>query len=245
MALAAADFVFYGAANRPGDDSSPSGGGIDLLARPIFTQFTAPAVAAFVSDGADVRTVTVVGRNTSGISVSKVVTLTGAVEVVSIAVFERILSLTMSAADGSRTVTARQGAGGSTFTTIVPNETIRYALFQDSFSQSSVQFRHEKLFCKNIDGTLDLNQAVIQLTSDPTANYRVGVALSLNDTASIANRKTIPPSVVFVGDNTDAPVPGGVLPFGDAIGVWVEQRLAVLQVGFKASIDITVSGGSI
>ena len=245
MALTAADFVFYGAADRPGDDSSPSGGGIDLLARPIFTQFSAPDVVAFVSSGGDSRVVTVVGRNTSGLLTAELVTLTGVAEVLSLTTFERVLSLTADSVNSARTITAREGAGGSTFATIEPDEAVRYAFFQESFSENSIQLRHEKFFCKNIHGTLTLNEAVLQLTSDPLAKYRIGVAPSLDDTGSISDRKVFPPSVVFVDDNIDAPVPGGVLGPGDAIGVWVEQRLSTLGSGFKVGIDMTVSGGSI
>lgn len=245
MALVATDFVFYGAADRPRDDSSPSGGGIDLLARPIFTQFSGPDVVAFVSSGGDSRVVTVVGRNTSGLLTAENVTLNGVAEVATFITFERVLSLTADSQNPARTITAREGAGGATFATIEPDETIRYAFFQESFSENVIQLRHEKLFCKNIHGTLTLNEAVLQLTSDPLAKYRIGLTPSLDDTGSISDRKVFPPSVTFVDDNVDAPVPGGVLGPGVAVGVWIEQRLPTLGSGFKVAIDITVSGGSI
>jgi hypothetical protein len=245
MALVSTDFVFYGAANRPGDDSSLSGGGIDLLARPIFTQFSGPDVVALASSGGDTRTVTVVGRDTSGLLRSENVLLAGVAEVTTAVTFERVLSLTADAQNPARTITAYEGSLGPVFATIEPDETIRYALFQESYSENSIQLRHEKLFCKNIHGTLTLNEAIVRLTADPLSKYRIGTALSLNDTGSVSNRKAFPASVGFVDDNIDAPVPGGVLPPGDAIGIWVEQRLATLASGFKTDIDITISGGSI
>lgn len=245
MALVAADFVFHGAANRPGDDSSQSGGAIDLLARPIFTQFTAPDVVAFVSSGGDTRTITVVGRNTSGLLTTENIALNGTSEVTTVGTFERVLTLTANIINAARTITARQGASGPTFATIAPSETVRYAFFQESFSENTISLRHEKLFCKNTHGILTLNQAALQLTADPLAKYRIGAAPSVDDTGSIANRKVFPPSVTFVDDNIDAPVPGGVLGPGKAIGMWVEQRLSTLGPGFKVGIDITLSGGSI
>ena len=134
MSIVSSELVCYSAASVPEDDSSTSGGAIDTATRPSLTQWSANAVAAVVSDGADTRTVTVTGRLASGVVDSEVLTLTGTSEVVGAKTWERVLKVVLSTTSGSRTVTLKQGSGGSTRATIGINETKSHINFQQSAS---------------------------------------------------------------------------------------------------------------
>jgi len=100
-------------------------------ANPAITQFSANAVAAAISDGADVRTLTVNGLDGIGGAASDTLVLTGAVEVVGTQTFSQILKCSLSASDGARTVTVRQGAGGTTRATLGPDITTTWEIVAD------------------------------------------------------------------------------------------------------------------
>ncbi|MGH2628627.1 MAG: hypothetical protein ACRDHY_18475 [Anaerolineales bacterium] len=245
MPIAAADLIPYLSANHPDDDTSTAGGGIDTAGRPVFTQWTANAVAAVVSDGADTRTVTVEGRSAAGAIVSEVLTLTGATEVVGATTFERVLKITLSATDASRTVTVKQGSGGATRATIGPNETKRFAMFKRSASESAITIRFDKFFWKNTHASLTLNSAAGKLTADPDARIRMGLAASKGDTATITNRKTTPSGITFVDDNVSQTVPTGTLAAGETIGVWIEQNLPASDAAHKTTFTHELSGTTV
>lgn len=245
MPIAAADLIPYLSANHPDDDTSTAGGAISTLGRPVFTQLTANAVIAVVSDGADTRTVTVEGRSAAGAIVTEVITLTGATEAVGATTFERILKLTLSATDVARTVTVRQGAGGATRATIGPNEDKRLAFFKRSASESGIVIRFDKFFWKNTHATLTLNSAAGKLTADPDARIRMGLAAAKGDTATITNRKTTPAGITFVDDNVSQSVPTGILAAGETIGVWIEQNLPASDAAHRTTFTHELSGTTV
>jgi hypothetical protein len=244
MSILATELIAYGSASLPTDDTSTSGGAIDGTRRPVFTQLTANAVIAAVSDGADTRTLTVTGRNAAGAVVSDSGALTGATEKVLTVTFERVQKIEMGTTDAARTVTVKQGSGGTTIATIPPNEIGFYALFLNSSSAASTQTRYEKIFWKNTNGTLTLNSAQVTLTADPASKINIGLATAINDTGSVANRTTAPASVTFVGLSTAQNVPGGVLAAGDKIGVWIKQSLASNDAAQKNTFTTQLNGTS-
>jgi hypothetical protein len=245
MSIIAAELIAYGSASRPSDDSSTTGGAIATTDRPDITQLTANAVIAVISDGADTRTVTVQGRNAAGAVTQEVLNLNGAVEVVGAVTFERILTLTLSGADGSRTVLVKQGSGGATRATLLPNDLTRTTLFRQSASAAGTVIRYEKIFWKNTNGTLTLNAAQMRLTADPDSRIRIGCATAINDTGTVTNRITAPGGVTFVDDNVFQGVPGGVLTAGDRIGVWVEQNLPGSDIAHRTTLTTELSGTSV
>lgn len=247
MAVANSDLVLLGVASRPTDDTSTSGGAIDATYRPVFTQFSASAVAAVLSDGADTRVVRITGRLASGVEDTEDLTLNGASEVVGAKTFERILEarIQTGGVSGTRTVTVRQGSGGSAIGTIPINETGFYAMFRSSLSDANGVQRYEKTFYKNTNGSSALTSAVVKLTADPQSKIKIGVATSKGDTGSVANRKTAPGSVSFVDDGVAASVPTGSLGAGETIGVWVEQTLTTQGEGpWKNSFTTEISGAT-
>src|SRR5260370_1363698 len=161
MSILAAELIAYGAASKPQDDVSTSGGAIDALNRPVFTQLTVNAVIGVGSSAAGDTTqgVTILGRDATGTLVTTTLTLNGTTEVDGAQTSERLLSVSLGT-NAAGTVTVKQGVPGSTIATIIPAERGFYALFIQSFSTTSQQVRYEKIFWKNATiGTLTLTSA--------------------------------------------------------------------------------------
>jgi hypothetical protein len=245
MSIVSSDLQFFSVASVPTDDVSTSGGAIDTTSRAALTQLTANAAIAVVSDGADTRTVTVRGRLTTGAIDTEVLTLNGTTEVLGAKTWERVLSLTASATSGTRTITCKQGSGGSTVATIVPNETKRHIQFQGASSGASPSTRYEKQFAKNGNGTLSLLGAQITLTADPASKIKIGCEAAVGGTTSVANRLTAPASVTFVDDNVAIGVPGTDLAAGAACPVWVQQSLAANDGAQKSTFTLQLAGTTV
>lgn len=96
----------------------------DDLAQGNMTAFGANAVLALQSTGADTRIATIYGLDGSSVPQTEDVTLTGATEVLSLTTWSKVWAVWLSAQSGSLTVTARQGAGGTTRGTIGVNAKI-------------------------------------------------------------------------------------------------------------------------
>src|ERR1051326_2547962 len=227
MSVSSSDLVCYAALNRPQDDVSTAGGGIDADHRVAFTQLAAPhTLEALSSAGGDTTQVlTVVGRDSTKSRVTATVTLTGtsAAALSPLTTFERILTVSLSA-DTTGTVTLRVSSAGATVGTIPPGERGFDCSFINSVNSGTGTVRYSKQFWKNNSGTDALLSSQVVLTDDPQSSILIGVAAALNDTASIANRNTAPSGIAFVGTNTAQSVPGGMVPPGSAIGVWVDRK---------------------
>lgn len=245
MSILAAELLLFSSANIPTGDASTAGGAISTTTRPTLDQFSANAVAAVVSDGADTRTVTVTGRLTTGAVDTEVLTLNGTTEVVGAKTWERVLSIVASATSGTRIVTFRQGSGGTTRATIALNETTRHIAYQQSSSTTSIRTVYEKHFWKNTNSTLTLNSAQVTLTADPSAKVKIGLPSAKGDSATIANRLTTPGSVTFVDDGVAQSVPTGALAAGENIGVWVELTLQANDAALKSSFTTQLAGTTV
>lgn len=242
MPIVAGDLKYFAAASRPEDDASLTGGAIAAAVR-FLTQFSANAVAAILSDGADTRQVTVYGRLATGVYDNEVLTLNGAVEVVGAKTWERIVKVVAASSSGARTVTFRQGSGGPTRGTIAISETELTIMFKLSASSpSATKTLYEKLFAKNTHGSITLTGAAIMLTADPSAVITVGCATAVDDSGTVANRTAAPASVVFVDDSVSQSVPGGSLAAGSAIGVWAKLSLASGNAPIKDTLTTQLSG---
>lgn len=86
------------------------------------TAFGANAQVALVSDGTDTRQVTVTGLNGSSVPTAETVTLTSAAEVLTAATFSKVWSVRAASTSATRTITVKQGSGGTTRGTIAPNK---------------------------------------------------------------------------------------------------------------------------
>jgi hypothetical protein len=244
MAIAAASLVRFSSASEPTDDISTTGGAIAVTSRPELTQFTAAAKLSLTSDGSDVRSATVDYRDATGALLQEVIVLTSAVEKLSTATMSRIERVALSATDVARTVTLKQGTGGTTIGTITPNETTRHIRFRNSASAASQKIRYEKDFWRNGDGALTLLSPSVLLTADPAVKIRIGVATAYGDTVSVANRLTSPAGITFVDDGVAPTMPSGGIAAGSAIGVWIEQTLAINDVAQTSTYTTQLSGQS-
>ncbi len=244
MSIASTDLLLYSVASIPTDDVSTSGGAIDKTRRPAFTQFSSSAKLSLTSDGADTRTVTVVGRLGSGVIATETPALNGTTEVLTTNTFERIESVNIASSSGTRTVTCKQGSGGSTIATVPINEVGFHMSFQKAASSTGSLNRYEKIFWLNNHGSLALLGANVTLTADPAARIMIGVTTAVNGTTSVANRLTAPGGITFVDDNVSQNVPGTDLAAGDAVGVWVEQSLAANDTAQRNTYTTQLAGSS-
>lgn len=85
------------------------------------TAFGAGARVALISDGADTRVCNVWGI-VGGVATMEQVTLTGAVEVLSVATFTTVWRVDPASTSATRTVLVKQGTGGTVRGTIGPNK---------------------------------------------------------------------------------------------------------------------------
>jgi hypothetical protein len=242
MSITAAEIVRFSSANEVTDDVSLVGGALSATSRPELTQFTAPAKLSMTSDGADVRTATITGRDAAGNIVTETTALTGAVEKLSTNTYERIESVVLSAIDAARTVTLRQGTAGTIITTIAPSETTRHIRFRNSASAATQQDRYERDNVRNGDATNTLLSPLVQLTADPAGKIKIGVPSVFGDSQTSANRKTAPAGITFVDDNISPTMPSGGIAAGSYVGVWINQTLAPNDVAQKSSYTLTITG---
>ncbi len=245
MSILTSELIFFWSANAPIDDSGTSGGAIDTASRPDFTQFTANAQPAVVSDGADTRNVTIKGRKADGTIFTETNALNGTTEVVFSNTAERILSVTLASSSGTRTVSVKQGSGGTVRATLGVNITKMQMLFYDSASGTGILIRYEKLFGKNTNGSLALLNAQFKLTADPASRIRIGTTASVNDSTSVSNRLSVPGGVTFVDDNVAQNIPGTDLNFGAACGVWIEQNLPANDPANRNTFTLQLAGSTV
>jgi hypothetical protein len=245
MPIVATDLVMYHAADRPEDDVSSSGGAIDTAARPLEAQFSAAALPEIVSDNAgDSMNVTIDGRDAAGVFITETNALNGVTEVLFAASFERILNINIASAPAG-TVTVAQGASGTVRHTFNPAETDAAILFQRAASDPSLtKTRYEKVFWKNEHGSLALTDAEVTLITDTSNLYEIAVSDSIDDTEAVTDREDAPSGESFVDDDVAAPVPGGDLGFGEAIGVWVKQTLGAGAAPAKTTAEVQLAGNT-
>lgn len=209
---AASDLIIYGPLNRPDDDTSTTGGAIDVASRPLDAQIGSSTNLEIVSDGADTRNVTVVARQASGASNSETVALNGTTAVaIPNGPYDLILSVTAASTDASRTVTLRAASAGATYHTINPDEDEGYCLFRNLTAEASGGsdvVAYEVIYHKNTHATETLLSAVRRTTADPDALFTFGLAAAQGDVGTLTNRLTAPGSITFVGESSDQSVPG-------------------------------------
>jgi len=232
MPVAAADLIAFAAASMPTDDTSLTGGDIDLLRRVVFTGTedqalgTTPGTIEVISNNAsDTQNCTIVARKADGSSVTETLALTG----VTAKIFagngavERIQSVDLaSVAIG--TVTVRRSVAGPTISTIPPGERGVLRMFRNAVSSGSTKDMYEKLFWKNTHATLALlNALVAEVVGGSAAKITFAVE-AVNGVGTAANRLTVPAGAGAFGD-TSLAVSTGSLAVGARVGVWLKLSL--------------------
>jgi hypothetical protein len=246
MPITAAELILLGSLNRPEDDTSTVGGGIDIDHRPEFTQLAANDIVEMVSDNAGdtTQSVTITGRDAAGAWTTDSKTVNGTTVVDFAGTWERVLKIVMDS-DAAGIVTVRRDAAGPTLSTIPVGERGFYAMFLKSASESGSTTRFEKMFWKNTDPSLTLNSAEVELTADPSAKIRMGLATAKDDSGTSTNRETAPGGVSFVDDSVAQSVPTGLLAAGEAIGTWIELALTADDSAYKSTFTTRLSGTTV
>ena len=192
----AADLQAFASLNMPDDDVGTSGGAIDLSTRVDFTPIAANDDIEVVSDnvGDISQDCTIEVRKLDGSVDTELVTLNGTTPVVfaTLGVIERILKCTLSAA-ATGIVTLQRSPSGATIRDIPAGETGFVRMFRKSASESGATLRYEKLFWKNTHSTEALLTALVKQNADPSTKITHAVSLAVDDSVSVADRKTPPP----------------------------------------------------
>lgn len=240
--IVASDLVLYNSANMPTSDSGTSGGAIDTLRRPDYTQMAASDTVRIVSTNAGdtTQTVTITGRKADGTLASEVLNLNGTTVVTSSNTYERLLKAEMSAT-ALGTVTVARTTGPTTIRAIPVGERGFQAVFQQLASDpSTTKNWYMKIFWKNTNGTLALTSSTVVENADPSGDITFALAASLDDSGSVANRTTTP-GLTF--DNSAKNVPNsGNLSSGSAIGEWLNLTLAAGAAALKTTYTTEIDG---
>ncbi len=85
------------------------------------TAFSGAALVSLTSDGTDTRSVDIEGEFSDGTRLSETVALTGASEVLSVNTYTKVYAVSAQTTSGTRSVTIKQGTGGTTRGTIATN----------------------------------------------------------------------------------------------------------------------------
>jgi len=249
MSVQSTDIKFYGSAVMPDDDTVPNvGGAIDTTKKVEFTQMTANSTLEAVSDNAadTTQTITVTGRDPSGVLVTETATLNGTTAVaLGTTTFERILKVVLSGAT-TGIVSVRSSGGGTTWCTLEPGILeVRVPFYGASADPAGGVVKHyyEKIFVKNENASLALINATIAEQADPTGAIDFGLESTLDDTNTTADRRTAPVGITF--DNTTKTVATGNLPAGSAQGIWLHLTLNPGDPAQKSSYTLRVQGESV
>lgn len=92
------------------DDADPDGGAL--------TQFSGSAILEAVSDGSDTRSIDIYGLNGSSVPTLETLGLNGTTPVDSVTTWSKVWGVFVDSISGSRTITVKQGAAGTTRGTI-------------------------------------------------------------------------------------------------------------------------------
>ena len=246
MPLIASDLALYGSTGRPLDDSSLVGGGIDTGARPISMQLSsAQAIEVISSSSGDTRTASILYRTTDGGTLLWSPTIAGTCAVaLSTGTPNHILRAELSSAHATRTVTLRVSSGAMIHT-INPGEYGAFALFPYSYSKvSSAMVRYEKVFVLNLSTDTALQSGTLQITSDASTQFRLGVESAVGATGQWANRLTTAGGNFTMGDTGTVALPAS-LGASQAIGIAIEQTLAAGASERQPTFLLTAAGLSL
>jgi hypothetical protein len=244
MPIASSDLKAFGAANHAEDDVATQGGAIDTVKRVEFTPLPGDDDIEAISDNAgDTMNMTITARSIAGAIVSETLPMNGLTAVIfsTIGVVERFMKGVLASA-AAGVITIRRSVDAGDIATLEIGETEVRRLFYDAASEVGATTRYEKLFLKNDHGSLTLTNAEIELTADPASTIRIGGAPSVDDSATIADRKQAPAAVTFVDDSVSQAVPGGELAFGEAIGVWAEMIRGASAAAIKDTFTVQLAG---
>ena len=269
MPVVDADIIVYGAANMVEDSTSTVGGAIDKTIK-ILDQDMGDVggtdTVDVVSDNAGdtTQTVTITGRDASGIIQTEVLSLAGTTPDTGVQSFERILkivvsatyigTLTVSENSGSATLVTLEGTGAAPGGVAVLENRRPFYNAEAEASGGSAVTLYEKVFIANTHASLALLTATTEMTFDGTASIiDYDLAVAVNDSVTEPNRLTEPAGGDMLGaptwDDAVKIVPGGnlgdrVTGTADHIGVWMRMSMAAGQAPQNTFVTFNVVGAS-
>jgi len=233
----------------PDTDVGTNGGAIDPLRRPDFTQLAAnDDIEAVSSNAGDTMNLTIEGRDAAGNVVSETKALTGTTPIVfsTIGVIERVLKAELASAPAGN-VTVRRNPSGASLRIIPAGERGFMMFFRKGSSDpvSQVDY-YAKLFVKNTNGSLALQNSTFKQNADPDARITHLPANVVDDTATAADRLTAPSAGNTLDPDTfdDSDKLVGSLAAGSAWGVWFRLRLPAADPPHKTTYTLEVTGQS-
>lgn len=269
MPVASTDIKIYGCANMAEDDASLAGGAIDktvVMLTQNMGDIGGTDTLDIVSDSAGdtTQTVTVTGRDASGIIQTEAFTLAGTTPQLGSQSFERILKIVVDGtyvgtinvqeASGNVTLVDMLGSGAAPGGGAELEARICFYGADAEASGGSDEEVYEKVFIANTHASLALTSATVQLTVDGTAGSIIDFDLedAVNDTGTIANRLTAPGAAQTARDTwSDASeaVPGGTLGdrvtgTADHIGVWLQMDLNAGTSPEEVQVTLQTAGTS-
>lgn len=200
MSVAASDLQLYGSASMPEDDTSTSGGAIDLGTKVVFVPLAAADTINVVSDdaGDTDQTYTVHGYDAAGTKVTELFSLAGLTPDTGAQTFERITKIVKTSGSAlAGTLTWTRQTGGSTIVTEesvadsaagTEIDTVRTMFYNLASDPSAAKDAYEKVFMRNNNAATTLVDAVARLMDggEDTATYDTTV-----DVTSAAGQKVL------------------------------------------------------
>lgn len=175
MSVEAADLQLYGTANMPEDDTSTTGGAIDLSIKVVFVPLGAADTINVVSDDAldTDQTYDVHGYSVAGAKITEGFAIAGLTPDSGGTTFERITKIVQTAGaalvgtltwernTGPVTIVTMESAADSAAGTEI--DEIRTIYFNAASDPDSAKILYDKVFMRNNDGTITLTEAAIRL----------------------------------------------------------------------------------
>lgn len=247
MSIVASDIKVYGSVNMPDDDSSTNiGGAVDTTKKIEFTDIAPTGTVEALSSAAGdtTQTLTIVGRDASGVLQTETKTLTGATPVAFTTALERILKMTLSGTC-TGTISIREVTGGEVLATMEPGILIiRRPFYNAQVPAGGTAKYYEKIFFKNSHATLTLTEAKIQKSADALGKVAFGMEAALGGSGTNGagnNRQVAPTAIAFSGADQDVANSKNHTA-GTVQGVWLELTLASTDPSLKSSFTMRETG---
>jgi hypothetical protein len=194
MSVIAGDLVLYGAANMPEDDSSLTGGAIDLSTKIVHTALAAADTIDAVSDDAlDTDQVyTIHGYDAAGSKKTEDLSLAGLTKDEGSQTFERITKIVKKSGSAlAGTVTFTRHTGGSTIVTMesaadaaagTEIDAVRTPFYGLASDPDNTKTAYEKVFFRNNNAATTLTDALIRLMDCPEDDTDFDTTVDQNST---------------------------------------------------------------
>ncbi len=252
MSIASTDIFFFGSADMPDDDTDlVIGGVIDKTCKIEMTEITPAGTVEMLSSSASdiTQTVTITGRNASGVIVTETKTVAGTGVVAFTTTWERILKAVMSAT-AVGVITIRKASAGTTLITLEVGVVQARRLFFSALSEATggtARTYYEKIFAWNNHATLSLTSAAIKEQADPLTicSFAVESSLDGTDTNGAGNNRQVAPAGYTFNSTQKSVANSANFTAQAGQGVWCKIDLATGLSAAKSSFTLRVDGNTI